>query len=57
MVDDFELGSAPEAETHEKEEADLWAMWYGFGDAEELKKWGEQAEAERLLAQYGSVDQ
>ncbi|WP_299085736.1 hypothetical protein [uncultured Ruegeria sp.] len=30
------------------ERAHLWALWYGFQDADELKEWGEQAERERL---------
>ena len=30
------------------EEADLWAMSYGFRGAEEMKEWGEQMERERL---------
>lgn len=27
---------------------DLWAMWNGFSDADELKDWGDQAERKRL---------
>ncbi|NSY40707.1 hypothetical protein [Leisingera sp. ANG59] len=30
------------------EQADLWAVWNGFNDADELKEWGENAERERL---------
>ena len=30
------------------EQADLWAMSYGFADAREMKEWGERVERERL---------
>lgn len=35
----------------EDEQADLWAKWHGFNDADELKEWGKQAERERLTEQ------
>ena len=31
------------------EAADLWAMCYGFSDADELKAWGEEAERDRIV--------
>ncbi|MEO9824145.1 MAG: hypothetical protein ABJF50_06985 [Paracoccaceae bacterium] len=37
-----------EADYFKAENADLWAMWYGFGDADELKEWGEKMERDRL---------
>lgn len=37
-----------DAEILHKEQADLWAMSYGFGNADEMKQWGEQAEREYL---------
>ncbi|SEQ79035.1 hypothetical protein [Thalassovita taeanensis] len=40
--------SDPDAELLLKEQADLWAMSYGFIDADEMKQWGEQMERERL---------
>ena len=30
------------------ERANLWALWYGFQDADEQEEWDEQAERERL---------
>lgn len=29
-------------------DADLWANWYGFGSAADMKDWHEQAKRERL---------
>ena len=40
--------SDPDAEIVIKEQADLWTMWHGFSDADEMKQWGEQVERERL---------
>ena len=40
--------SDPDAELLPKEQADLWAMSYGFTDADDMKQWGEQMERERL---------
>lgn len=40
--------SDPDAELLLKEQADLWAMSYGFTDADEIKHWGERMERERL---------
>lgn len=42
------------------DQADLWAVWNGFGDADELKQWGENAERERLgeqASQSGQIAQ
>ncbi|OBY26769.1 hypothetical protein [Leisingera sp. JC1] len=42
------------------DQADLWAFWNGFGDADELKQWGENAERERLgeqASQSGQIAQ
>ena len=36
------------ATTMQEEAADLWAMCYGFADAQELKAWGEEAERDRI---------
>ncbi|UWQ55922.1 hypothetical protein [Leisingera caerulea] len=33
------------------DQADLWAMWNGFENADELKEWGENSERERLVEQ------
>ena len=30
----------------QKEQADLWAMSYGFSSAEDMQQWGDQAEKE-----------
>tara|TARA_R110001599_G_scaffold8548_1_gene41395 strand:- start:1417 stop:1581 length:165 start_codon:yes stop_codon:yes gene_type:complete len=40
--------SDPDSELLLKEQADLWAMSYGFIDADEMKQWSEQMERERL---------
>jgi hypothetical protein len=32
----------------QEEAADLWAMCYGFADAQELKAWSEEAERDRI---------
>ena len=39
------------------DQADLWANWYGFDSASEMKKWGEQAERERLADLAGKRDE
>lgn len=39
------------------EQADLWAVWNGFNDADELKEWGENAERERLGEQASKSGQ
>lgn len=46
--DGFVPFSEPETELIKMENADLWTMSYGFGDADELKDWGEQMERDRL---------
>lgn len=38
----------PKTEVLEDEQANLWAMSYGFGDTDEMKEWGEQMERDRL---------
>lgn len=40
--------SDPDAEIVIKEQADLWAIWHGFSDADEMKQWGEEMERDRL---------
>ncbi len=39
------------------DQADLWANWYGFDSASDMKKWGEQAERDRLAELAGKTDQ
>lgn len=45
-----------DAEILEREQADLWAMSYGFSDAAEMKQWGEQAEREYLAERQAKKD-
>lgn len=39
------------------DQADLWAVWNGFNDADALKEWGENAERERLGEQASKSGQ
>lgn len=38
------------------DQADLWAMWNGFFDADELKEWGDQAERKRRAEAQETLD-